>query len=125
MALFGDTLHVHVHIHTDGTEKKIDHLIKITETMAKKTEEIKTLLAEQAATISNLAGDLDRIADRLEDEPTETELEEIAADIRSKNEQLKTLADRNIVAENDTTSPDQNGNPNTTTAPGTSDEGAE
>lgn len=101
MALIGDTLHVHVHIHgLRDFETKIDKVLLNQEIMAKKTEEIKALLQEQSATITNLSADLDRIADRIENDPTEAELEEIAADIRSKNEQLKALADRNIVAEN-------------------------
>lgn len=100
MALISETIHVHVHIHDSRSiESKLDKVLKNQKIMAKKTDEIKALLAEQAATITNLASDLDRIAERIENSPSESDLEEIAADLRGKNDQLKALADRNIVEE--------------------------
>lgn len=86
----------------DALEKKLDKALKLLKAMAKKTDEIKTLLEEQNGIISNISGDLDRIADRLENDPTDEDIAAIAAEIRTNNDQLRTISNRNLVAETET-----------------------
>lgn len=104
MALIGDTLHVHVHLNWDGAPiiKKLDKALKLLKDMAKKTDEISAALAEQNAIISNIAADMDRIADKLENDPTEEDLSAIVTEIRANNEALRTISNRNLVAETET-----------------------
>lgn len=104
MALIGDHLHIHVHLNWDVAPivNKLDKALKLLKDMAKKTEELAAAVAEQNALISNIAGDLDRIAEKLENDPTEEEISAIAAEIRTNNEALRTISNRNLVPETET-----------------------
>lgn len=104
MALIGDNLHIHVHLKWDGAPiiKKLDKALKILKEMAKKTDELAAAVAEQNAIISNIAADMDRIADKLENDPTEEDLAAIVTEIRTNNEALRTISNRNLVAETET-----------------------
>jgi uncharacterized coiled-coil protein SlyX len=107
MAIVDNHTHTHIHLHVDFGQalEKIDYLIKITEKMAKTTDELKAAVAEQAAIISNIAGDLDRIADKLENDPTEEEISAVVAEIRTNNEQLRAISNRNLITEPSTPEP--------------------
>lgn len=89
---------IEIHLHGDFDNKKIDEilsqLIQIKTTMAKTKAEFSQALAEIGTSLDNIAADIVRLTDQLQNGGlTDAEEEEVFAELRAVADRAKSIAD--------------------------------